>query len=191
MQALRPCLSARAQPVSNHAETHISAEQSQARQSPRIPRAHEDQRRSSRACAPPRPRPPQADCQRRKKRPLFQSRSLVRRGALRSAFRGRPGFCAPPISAKSMTTVSASPVLCSPHSAWRALDRRPIPVRASVSRYRGPSAKPSCAIASSAASARPSACSVPESAPNGTSSSTPGASRSTHPSKKLNRPCGK
>ena len=45
------------------AETYVSAEQSQARQSSRISRPHEKQGWPRGIVAPPRPWPPQVDCQ--------------------------------------------------------------------------------------------------------------------------------
>jgi len=128
-----------------NAETYISAQQSQARQDPRIPRAHEEQRRTGRVIPPPGPRPPQTDGQRRKSCPHCQVQLISRSP-------GRRGSCVPPISVRSMTTVCASPVLYSRPFAWLARTRKVQSAPAWVSPCRVRSVPPSTAIGSSGVS---------------------------------------
>lgn len=134
-----------------NAETHISAQQSQARQNSRISRAHEEQGRPSRTLTPPGPRPPQTDGQRRKSCPHCQ-------GQLISRSPGRRGSYGPPISARSMTTVSESPVPSSPRFAWLGRIRKTRSAAGSVSRCRERSAPRSTATASNGGYAKPSGC---------------------------------
>jgi len=143
-----------------NAETYISAQQSQARQDPRIPRSHEEQGRTGRLIPPPGPRPPQTDGQRRKSCPHCQ-------GQLISHSPGHRGSCAPPISGKCMTMVSASRVPYSRPFAW--LGRKPAKALGWVSPCLARSAPRSTATGSSGVSARLSVSIAPNSIQSGTS----------------------
>ncbi len=142
-----------------YAETDISTQQSQARQDARISRAHEDERRTGRAVAPPGPRPPQADRERREGRPLRQGQ-LIRR------FRR----CAPLSSAKSMTMARAFPARCSRPSVWR-VPRAANQVRDWASLFRARSAEALSGTGLSAACAKRSGCIAANSIRTGTSCS--------------------
>jgi len=167
-----------------NAETYISAQQSQARQDPRIPRAHEEQRRTGRVIPPPGPRPPQTDGQRRKSCPHCQVQLISRSP-------GRRGSCVPPISVRSMTTVCASPVLYSRPFAWLARTRKVQSAPAWVSPCRVRSVPPSTAIGSSGVSAKPSGSIARNWAGSGTSCSILAAPFSQRRSRKSSEPCGK
>jgi hypothetical protein len=195
--------------ILHNAQTYISAQQSKARQDARLPRAHENQEWTGGAGAAPRPGPSQADGQRRKSSPDCQSELIPPPAAhlvLRSPFRNRQGFCAPPILEPSMTKASASRIRCSRHSASptrRAklpvpearfrnprvpLDATRLKAPASALRPRGPSVDRSSETASSAVSVSSFACTARDSRLNGTSLSIRAAQPSTHPSRTSSRP---
>jgi hypothetical protein len=151
-----------------NAETHISAQQSQARQDARISRAHEEQGRPSRTGAPPGPRPPQTDGQRRKSCPHCQVQLISRSP-------GRRGSYVPPISARSMTTASASRVLYWRPFAWPGRIRKSTAAHGWASPCRVRSDQRSNATGSSGVSAKLSGCIGHSSTCSGISSLIPAA----------------
>jgi hypothetical protein len=162
-----------------NAETHISAEQSQTRQDARIPRADEEQGRASSIIAPPGPRPPQTDGQRRKSCPHCQ-------GQLISRSPGRRGVYVPPIFGRSMTKASAYPARCARPSAWLDQTRKASKVHGLDSRYPARSVLRWTATESSGVFAKRSGCTGRKSVPSGTSYLTHAGPRWARPSLKSN-----
>ena len=155
-----------ARSTQQNAQTHISAEQSKARQETWLSRAHEVKGWTGGIVATPRPGPSQADGQRRKSCPHCQSQLVptpAARPRPRSNFRKPRRSCDPPIFERSMTKVSVYPVHCSRRSAWHAIPRstRCLPVPGSASQPRVRWAEPWCAIASSGGFERPFDCTEP------------------------------